>query len=109
MLFVNIVGATVTRALQYERFVQARQVFHSTAYRRPTKSDTTFVRTCDREYKCIEKILCLERSHTVLLRRAVVLADVRSVLPHIKECFFSHDTHLASVAANRGCRQLSFC
>lgn len=90
-------GATVTRALQYERFVQARQVFHSTSYRRPTKSDTTFVRTCDRQYKRIEKILCLERTQIVLLCRAVVLADVRSVVPHIKECFLSHDTRLEVV------------
>ncbi|XP_077554020.1 uncharacterized protein LOC144168898 [Haemaphysalis longicornis] len=87
-------GATVTRALQYECFVQARQVFHSAAYKRPTKSDTTFVRTCDKEYKRIEKILCLERSQIVLLCRAVVLADVHSFVPHIKECFLSHDTCL---------------
>lgn len=40
---------------------------------------------------------CLDRNHIVLLCRAVVIADVCCLVPHIKECFVSQDPRLEVV------------
>lgn len=85
-------GLTVRSVVEFERCVQDRQVFHSTAYRKPSKSDTTFVRTDTGCYVRIEKIgLLKETNSCVLICRPVIIADVPAVPPHIKECFLSHD------------------
>ncbi|XP_050038377.2 uncharacterized protein [Dermacentor andersoni] len=85
-------GVAVSDAVEYERFVQKKQVFHSTGFRRPSKSDTTFVRTYAGCYARIEKILVLQETGCCyVICRPVIIADVRAIPPHIKECFLSCD------------------
>nr|XP_050038377.1 uncharacterized protein LOC126535610 [Dermacentor andersoni] len=84
-------GVAVSDAVEYERFVQ-KQVFHSTGFRRPSKSDTTFVRTYAGCYARIEKKLVLQETGCCyVICRPVIIADVRAIPPHIKECFLSCD------------------
>lgn len=92
-------GIAASSALQYERFILDGQVFHSTAYTRPARSDTTFLKTDSGDYKRVEKVLTLRGRNTcVLLCRPVIIADVPADVPampqHIKECFLSHTTVL---------------
>lgn len=92
-------GIAASSALQYERFILDGQVFHSTAYTRPARSDTTFLRTTSGDYKRVEKVLALRGTDTcVILCRPVIIADVPAGVPampqHIKECFLSHSAVL---------------
>lgn len=48
-------GICITQVIEYERFIMRRQVFHSTTYKRASKSDTTFVKTESGFYKRIER------------------------------------------------------
>ncbi|KAH9359462.1 hypothetical protein HPB48_020081 [Haemaphysalis longicornis] len=52
-------GIAASSALRYERFILDGQVFHSTAYTRPARSDTSFLRTASGDYKRVEKVLAL--------------------------------------------------
>ncbi|XP_042149211.1 uncharacterized protein LOC121837608 [Ixodes scapularis] len=84
--------ASINCMTEYERCVVNHQVYHSTAYTRATKSDTTFVCTYDHSYFRILKILELKSSsgtHCILLCRSVVLRQSQYLPEHIKECFLS--------------------
>ncbi|XP_040361250.1 uncharacterized protein LOC121048689 [Ixodes scapularis] len=85
-----------TPGTEYERFVFDRKVFHSAAYTRPEKSNTTVVSTQDGEYYKIEKIilLSLPAQTCVLLCRPIVLMEESCMPPHIKECFLSESEAL---------------
>ncbi|XP_050034498.1 uncharacterized protein [Dermacentor andersoni] len=88
-------GISITRAVEYERFIMKKQVFHSTAYQRATKSDTRFIRTNTGCYKCIEKIFFVKEADIcALFCRPLIIADATAVPPHIKECFLSPDRNL---------------
>lgn len=79
-------------AVEYERFVKEKQIFHSTGFRKPSKSDTTFVRIDVGNYARIEKIIVLkETGSCVVICRPVIIADVRAIPPYLKECFLSCD------------------
>ncbi|XP_040077868.1 uncharacterized protein LOC115321834 [Ixodes scapularis] len=78
---------TVGSALEYQRFVYKGQVFHSTAYTRASKSDTTVVSTADGEYFRIKRILHVAGLGCTLLCRRLVLRETPLFPEHIKECF----------------------
>ncbi|XP_037528568.1 uncharacterized protein LOC119405813 [Rhipicephalus sanguineus] len=88
-------GISLTQAMEYERFVMKKQVFHSTTYQRASKSDTTFVKTDSGSYKRIEHILFFkEVDLCALFCRPLIIADTAAVPPHVKECFLSPDRDL---------------
>lgn len=88
-------GICITQVIEYERFIMRRQVFHSTTYKRASKSDTTFVKTESGFYKRIERILFVkEVDMCVLFCRPLIIADTAAVPSHVKECFLSSDRDL---------------
>ncbi|XP_077541965.1 uncharacterized protein LOC144154323 [Haemaphysalis longicornis] len=75
----------------YDKLIVKHQIYHSTLYKRPTKSDTTFVETCKGCFR-IEKIVLASRcgcSKCFLLCREVLFLDSSSFPRHIKPCFLS--------------------
>ncbi|KAM7286328.1 uncharacterized protein ISCGN_033212 [Ixodes scapularis] len=85
-------GASVDMATEYQRCVVNSQVYHSTAYTRAIKSDTTVGSTHDGSYFKITKILEVVSPSgpcCVLVCRSVVLRESQYLPQHIKECFLS--------------------
>ncbi|XP_049516440.1 uncharacterized protein LOC125942330 [Dermacentor silvarum] len=75
----------------YERLVFKKQVYHSTLYKNPTKSDSTFVQTSEGFFR-IEKMVrvLLRAGHTcLLLCREVLLLEDHRFPEHIQPCFIS--------------------
>ncbi|XP_075534691.1 uncharacterized protein LOC142569066 [Dermacentor variabilis] len=75
----------------YERLVFKKQMYHSTLYKRPTKSDSTFVQTSEGFFR-IEKMVrvLLRAGHTcLLLCREVLFLDDQRFPQHIRPCFLS--------------------
>lgn len=74
----------------YDKIIIKHQVYHSTLYKRPTKSDTTFVEASQGCFR-IEKIVlasCCGSHKCFLICREVLFLD-SSFPRHIRPCFLS--------------------
>lgn len=98
----------------YDKLIIKHQVYHSTQYKRPTKSDTTFVETVQGCFR-IEKIVLTTSCGSekcFLLCREVLFLNSSSFPPHIKPCFLSGSnlpTVLQPVDIIRSCIYIEFC
>ncbi|CAN7939092.1 unnamed protein product, partial [Ixodes hexagonus] len=74
--------------LEYSRLAYKRQIFHSTTYKRATKSDSSVIQARDHNYFVIVKIISVN-GRVLLLCKKVILTEGGDFPPHIKECFVS--------------------
>lgn len=93
----------MTSSMTYERFMKGKQIFHTAEYKRPSKSDATFVQTDSGCYKRIEKITSLKEENSWMPHFFCrpVIADTPAVPPHIRECFLSHDRQSSRCGATK--------
>ncbi|CAN7944676.1 unnamed protein product [Ixodes hexagonus] len=74
--------------LEYSQLAYKRQIFHSTTYKRATKSDSSVIQARDHNYFVIVKIISVN-GRVLLLCKKVILTEGGDFPPHIKECFVS--------------------
>lgn len=111
---LNQVGCDPTQAECYERLIYDKQVYHSILYRKPTKSDSSFVSTSDGYFR-IEKVVHVPfgaRRACFLLCREVVVSDCTHYPEHIKPCFLSGRPELKVLRPREiksSCIYIEFC
>ncbi|CAN7981164.1 unnamed protein product [Ixodes pacificus] len=74
--------------VEYSRLVYRRQISHSTAYKRATKSDSSVIETNKGDFFVITKIISLS-GRVFLLWKKVILIESGHFPSHIKDCFVS--------------------
>lgn len=98
----------------YDRFIFDDQVYHSALYKRPNKSDTTFVEASEGFFH-IEKVVrasFMGGHKCLLLCREVLFLDTASFPNHIRPCFLSASgvpTILTPQDVLRSCDFVEFC
>ncbi|XP_064462215.1 uncharacterized protein LOC135372635 [Ornithodoros turicata] len=85
----KVCGSCPDVASEFKRVVYNDQVYHSTAYARAVKSNSSAIRTVEGEYYVVSRIIAVNTSSgrkCVLLCKEII--TVHSAFPdHIRECF----------------------